>query len=142
GGGTDFALVNANGSAHLQGTGDASLQLITSPGVTPGPAGVTLDGIGTFANAAALQTSLTTTGNIIFNSGAGLMHNSLFHVLVAYGTGTGVNIADVELFNQTGVSQTVDTANPNITVIARDLVDLTGTTSLANVASHNIHFDA
>src|SRR5262249_40173189 len=92
GGGTDFSLVVANGSAFVT-PGASTVQLITTPGATPGAASVLADGIGTFANAAELQTSLTTTGNIIFNGGAVLIAHSLFHVLVAYGTGTGVNIA-------------------------------------------------
>ena len=99
GGGTAFGLEVADGSAFV-GAGAATLgSIVTLPGTDPGPVSVTLDGITTFGNAAALQTVLTTTGAILFNGGATLAAHSVFDVLVAYGTGTGVDIADVTLFN-------------------------------------------
>ena len=142
GGGTAFGLEVADGSAFV-GAGAATLgSVVTLPGTNPGPVSVTLDGISTFANAGQLQTSLTTTGDILFNGGATLIPHSVFDVLVAYGTGTGVDIADVKLFNQTAAAQVVNTNNPNITVTAHDLVDLVGTTSLGTLNAHNIFFHA
>jgi hypothetical protein len=139
-GGTDFGLENNNGTANTF-SGPASMELVATPGFITTGAVVTLDNIATYANAGALQAALTTggVGNINFGNYSFPVH-SLDHHLVAYGTGTGVNIADVELFNQTGSGQLVDTANPSLTVIVHDLVDLVGTASLGNLNPHNIQF--
>ena len=58
GGGTAFGLEVANGAASV-GAGAATLgSIVTLPGTDPGAVSVTLDGISTYANAAALQTAL------------------------------------------------------------------------------------
>ena len=126
GGGTAFGLEVANGSAFV-GAGAATLgSIVTLPGTDPGAVSVTLDGITTYGSAAALQTGLTTTGAILFNGGATLAAHSVFDVLVAYGTGTGVDIADVTLFNNHAAPNPVLTNNGLITVSVHDLVDLAG----------------
>jgi hypothetical protein len=66
--------------------------------------------------------------------------SATFQELVAYSTGTGINIADVSVVNATGATQSSDSANANLTVTVHDLVHLTGTSSLGTLASHNIHF--
>ena len=62
--------------------------------------------------------------------------------MIAYNTGTGANIADVTITNKTGVTQGflgLDTANPNLTVTAVDLIHITGT-DVSNLNPHNIFF--
>jgi hypothetical protein len=142
-GGFDFGLTNQLNGAPIV-PGDATVQLVSTPGAAP-TKDVALDNIATYANATAFNNALHAggVGDLLFFSGsAGIGPGDQFHVMVAYGTGTGVNIADVDLFNQTGAIQTGDTANPNLTVTAHDVVDLVGTTSLGTLASHNIHFFA
>ena len=144
-GGSDFGLINANGSLWVTSGHDAALgSIITLPGSDPGAVDVTLDGISTFTSAAQLQASLTTTGNIHFwNGGIGSVPgHGVFHELVAYGTGTGVNIDDVTIVNTLGSTQPGNTNNPALTVTAHDLVDLVGTTSLGTLNAHNIFLHA
>jgi hypothetical protein len=139
-GGFDFGLENNSGTGH-PAPGPATMQLISTPGAATNGSDITLDNIATYADAAHLQTALTTAtvGNIVLFP-ANLTPHFLYHILVAYGTGTGVNIADVEIFNNTGTGQSQDTSNPGLTVIAHDLVDLVGTASLGNMNPHNIQF--
>jgi hypothetical protein len=60
------------------------------------------------------------------------------HFLVAYASGDGVNVADVDFRNTTGTAQTT-TNMAGVDIYASDIVHLTGvsTTALANA---NIHF--
>jgi hypothetical protein len=142
-GGLDFGLREAS-NGNVIALGASTMQLITTPGGTP-LADVTLDGISTYANAAALQAQLTNPGVgdiMFFSKSIGPAAGDRFHVLVAYSTGTQINIADVSLFNGTGATQVADTANPNITVSVSDLIDITGVSSLLSLNAHNIFFHA
>ena len=105
-GGIDLGIVRENGAAPIQGTGAASLNNIGFAGeitaLTANPtANVTMNSIGQYANASQLQTALTTNnvGNIVFG---GLGAHDVEHLLIAYGTGTGTNIADVTITNISG----------------------------------------
>ena len=135
--------MQAAGSGVVPHGIDASLQLLTAPGAIPTLApDVILDGLSTYSNAAALNSALHAAGVGDINlSDTGLVITGVVeHVLVAYGTGSGVNIADVELVNTSGATQTADTANAALSVTALDLVSLTGTTALGDLVGHNIHF--
>ena len=126
------------------GAGDASLQLLTTPGTHPAAGGVDviLDGISQYAGQTAFNNALhqATVGDINISDTGVIINKALVHVLVAYSTGTGINIADVTMENTSGATQTADTANGALHVSAEDLVDLTGTAALGTLASHNIHF--
>jgi hypothetical protein len=139
GSGFDFGLLDNQGNL-IGFNHDASMALIAQPGATPNLAEVTLDNIATYANAGALLAALKTPTVGDINFGIGIAPGELFHVLIAYGTGTGVNIADLSVLNTTGSGQLFETANANLTFSAHDLVDLVGTTSLGNLNPHNIHF--
>ena len=86
----------------------------------------------TFANANALAAALEGSEHLILTA-LGTANNS--HLLVAYSTGTAVRIADVDI---QGTS--LDTQGD--TVIASDMVQLTGVTSVTSVVAHNVHFVA
>jgi hypothetical protein len=86
-------------------------------------------------NAAALASFLHSTGTALVTPTA-LANNQDFHILFAYSSGDGVNIADVDILNNSGANQT-STANMN--VYASDLVHLTGV-SLASLTEHNVQF--
>ena len=75
-------------------------------------------------------------------AGATLTAHGVFDVLVAYGTGTGVDIADVTLFNPTAAPDPETQRIASLMVIVHDLVDLVGTTSLGTLNAHNIFFHA
>jgi hypothetical protein len=122
-------------------------------------AAVTLDSIGVYANASALVKALTTAsvGDIVFDQAFSLAKGDIEHILVAYNTGKGIDIADVTLTalaainNASGITGAnaadafaIDTANPNLKVTAVDMVAIVGTSSTLNVGllgSHNIVFD-
>ncbi len=115
-------------------------------------ANVVLDAIGpVYANAAALQQALGTTavGNIILAGGFGVAAHTEVDILVAYNTGTSVNIADVTLANTSGAALTdtaaiaaLGTAAGTTTLAVHDLVHITSTLGLANFSAHNIFFIA
>ena len=139
--GFDFGLETNTGLFFSAVPHDASLELVAAPGFITTGADVTLDHIGNYANAAALQTALTTlgVGDINFGNYA-FPTNSIDHHLVAYNTGSGVNIADVEL-STGGASFNTDTAS-GIGVTVHDLVTLVGATDVAGMVPANIHFIA
>ena len=88
----------------------------------------------TFANAGALATALEGSEHLIFSGLAGGANNS--HLLVAYGDTSGnVRIADVDI---KGIA--LDTQND--VVIASDMVQLVGVSSVTSVVAHNVHFVA
>ena len=87
--------------------------------------------LGTVANAAQLAADLsgpagyfTLAGTDMFASG------KLYDMLVAYGTGTAINIADVQ-FTGNGTGST-----EGLTINASDMVQLVGLTSLLNLGTH------
>ncbi len=112
-------------------------------------ANVVLDAIGPiYANAAALQQALGTTavGNLDL-AGTGVQAHTEVDILVAYNTGTSVNIADVTLANTSGAALTdtaaiaaLGTAAGTVTLAVHDLVHITSTLGLANFSAHNIFF--
>ena len=136
-------------------------------GTTTAPqAAVTLDSIDVYSNASALVKALTTNsvGNIVFDQEYSLNQGDTEHLLIAYNTGKGINIADVTLTALeaitansgidnsalTGVSGStyfaINTASSagEVKVSAVDIVALVGNASTLNVGllgSHNIVFD-
>jgi len=108
---------------------------IGAPGqVISSSADFIIDSIGTYANANALATALSqeTIGNFVF--GHNLSNSTIIDFLVAYNTGTGINIADVDLHNASG-GNIKDTAAAT-TIFASDMVHLTGVTSLTDLGNH------
>jgi hypothetical protein len=150
--GTDKGLVDNHGVHIGAGAGPSTLNLITAPGILSIPftqADVTLDGIANYASAQYLVQALqqSNVGNIVV--GGLLTAGSEEHVLVAYNSGNGVNIADVTIQNISGSTQgflglnTADTTHLKVSAI--DLVDITGTAthndvSLGNITAHNLFF--
>jgi hypothetical protein len=114
-------------------------------------ANVVLDAIGpVYANAAALQQALGTVavGNLDL-AGNGVAAHTEVDILVAYNTGTSVNIADVTLANTSAAALTdtaaiaaLGTAAGTVTLAVHDLVHITSTLGLANFSAHNIYFIA
>jgi hypothetical protein len=113
-------------------------------------ANVVLDAIGpVYANAAALQQALGTTavGNLDL-AGTGVAAHTEVDILVAYNTGTSVNIADVTLANTSNAALTDTAAIAHLgtlsvpTLTVHDLVHITSTLGLANFSAHNIYFIA
>jgi hypothetical protein len=112
-------------------------------------ANVVLDAIGpVYANAAALQQALGThaVGNLDL-AGTGVAAHTEVDILVAYNTGTSVNIADVTLANTSAAALTdtaaiaaLGTAAGTVTLAVHDLVHITSTLGLANFSAHNIYF--
>ncbi len=174
GGGTDWGLNSTDGGFVAFGAG--TVQIGSSTGAnailcnigtagegtattTAPSAAVTLDSIGVYANASALVKALTTAsvGDIVFDQQSGLAKGDIEHILVAYNTGKGIDIADVTLTALSAISVAsgitganaadafaIDTANANLKVTAVDMVALVGTSSTLNVGllgSHNIVFD-
>ncbi len=151
--GTAQGLVNEQGAAALQGTGNAIIFNAGFAGETANlaGAGLTLDSISAYANAAKLVTALTTStvGDINFAADA-LGAHSTEHLLIAYqvaGAATPtVNIADVTITNTTGAALAgFDTATTaGITVSAIDLIHVTGTATntavLGQLVGHNVYF--
>jgi hypothetical protein len=77
-------------------------------------------------------------GNIVFNSS--LNPGDIQHHLVAVNVGNDVHITDVAIQNFGGFTTTQDTADPNLSVVVHDLIDLVGTGQVGNMLPHNIHF--
>jgi hypothetical protein len=151
--GHDFGLVTNFGANIPSGAGTAHgavLNLVNQPGVViPFAADVTADGIGNYANAQYLQQALTSlnTGDLLFGLPGGFTNGSIEHVLIAYNSGSSVNIADVTIQNTSGhiLGGIIDTASHNVTVTATDLVHITGAATnndvnIGNLTSHNIFF--
>ena len=126
----NHAITDANASGSTVFLGTAGLTLgVGSAATTTGHVDLILDGINAqnFANAAALAASIGTTGvgNFILGhapTGGGV------DLLVAYNTGTAVNIADVHI-SGTSTNTGADT------VTASDMVSLVGVTSLASLGT-------
>jgi hypothetical protein len=131
---TPIADANASGSTLFLGT--PGITLGTGGGVTTsGHVDLILDGINdaTFANAAALAAAIATTGVGNFILGTPLGNNHQVDLLVAYYTGTEVNIADVELQNSSGSTQTNTGAMTH--VYASDMISLVGVSSLTSLGT-------
>jgi hypothetical protein len=124
--GTELGLVQGDAATPVT-TGSAVLALAASTNVV-------VDSVATYANAAALASALTNSSGHFSFAGAGLAANDDAHMLIAYSTGSSVDIADVEFDNTTSASQS-DTAH--LTVTASDMVQLVGV-SLAALTAHNI----
>ena len=88
-------------------------------------------------NAQALASDLATVGTDIGLNGTGVAADSAVDILVAYSTGTSINIADVLLTNDnsSGGLSIKDTAE--LHPVAHDLVHITTTLGLA--ALNNMH---
>jgi hypothetical protein len=116
----------------------------TTVGSSEGPsnpvslADIINDNIGPiYANAQALQNALAQAGGNITLNGAGVAADHEVDILVAYTTGTSINIADVTLTNTTGSAVfDTDALNP----VVHDLVHIVTTLGLANLTAHNIDF--
>jgi hypothetical protein len=110
-----------------------------------GAADLIVDQFQTYANAAALVKDLESHSNghyLWFDNSYSVPEESTLNVLVAYqNTAGGVNIADVELMTNSHTGSAPSTAfSYDFKIVASDLISLTGV-SLANLASHNVHFD-
>jgi hypothetical protein len=93
---------------------------------------------GIIPSAQALASDLGTAGTDIILNGTGVAADTQVDILVAYTTGTSINIADVNLTNDSGASIT-DTAL--LHPVAHDLVHITTTLGLSNLNNgHNIWF--
>ena len=79
----------------------------------------------------------SSSGNFLL-FGSGVAAHTEVDILVAYQTGTSINIADVTLTNaDSGAShKDTDLLNP----VVHDLVHITTTLGLANLTAHNIDF--
>ena len=124
GGGLDDAnslgTIGATSTATAFNVGIAGEHIDTS-------ADVVLNSIpSSYTDAAALATALSTETVGNFNLGTALPHGDIIDILVAYNTGTGVNIADVELQNTNVGGSLTDTAASGMAVHATDLVSITG----------------
>jgi hypothetical protein len=133
---TTIADTSATGSTLFLGT--PGITLGTGGGATAtGHVDLILDGINdaTFANAAALAAAINTTGVGNFILGAALSHGHQVDLLVAYYTGTEVNIADVEIQNTNSTGTITDTGATGVHVYASDMVSLVGVTSLSSLGT-------
>jgi hypothetical protein len=132
--GTELGLVQGDATTPV-GVGSATLDSVAVAGATlAANANVVEDGVATYANATALASALSSDSGYLLLAGNGLAANDEAHMLVAYSTGSNVNIADVMLDNTTSAAQ-VDTAN--LTVTASDMAQLAGV-SLTALTTHNI----
>jgi hypothetical protein len=132
--GTELGLVQGDAATPVT-TGSAVLGALQVAGTTlSASTNVVVDSVATYANAAALASALTNSSGHFSFTGAGLAANDDAHMLVAYSTGSSVDIADVEFDNTTTAGQS-DTAH--LTVTASDMVQLIGV-SLAALTAHNI----
>jgi hypothetical protein len=132
---TAIADANASGSTVFLGT--PGITLGTGGGATTtGNVDLILDGINdaTFANAAALAAAINTTGVGNFFLGANLTNGHQVDLLVAYYTGTEVNIADVEIQDVSG-GTTANTGATGVHVYASDMISLVGVTSLTSLGT-------
>ena len=135
-------LTETDATTNLFAFGTSTLQLITTPHTNPATtSAILLDGIATYANAAALVTGLTTVGvgDVILNGA--IANGATDHILVAYSTGPvsgDIRIADVTLVNTSGAGQT-DTAHAGVAVSAIDIVDLVGIGGLGQLGHLNPH---
>ena len=114
-------------------------QYLGTPGITLGPAGppgspahvyLVLDAIQIYANASDLAAGIEAGG--IGNFLLGATPTIPVDILVAYSTGTDINIADVHIHGTSA-----NTASDTIT--ASDMVQLVGLTSLANLGYQQPH---
>jgi len=131
-------LVEGDGHSHISAFFDGNANFGNGPiqgsqFIAGGTTVVEISAIET--NAGALAGYLA-NANIGF-AGTGLAAHSAVHMLFAYETLTGVNIADVEFVNLTGAAE--HTTNFVNIVAASDLVEITGA-HLADLNTHNVHF--
>ena len=123
--------------------GASTMQLVTAPGTAVPTAEVVLDGITTYANASQLQSQLAigTVGDIELAPTGVLGAHDIFHVLMAYSTGTQIDIADVSITNTSGAAITgIDTAKAGLSITVHDLVDITGMSNLGLLNPHDFTF--
>jgi hypothetical protein len=134
GAGTELGLVQGDAETPV-GVGGATLDTVAAAGATlAANADLVEDGVATYADAAALASALSSDSGYFLLAGNGLAAHDEAHMLVAYSTGSSVNIADVLFDNTTSAAQ-VDTAH--LTVTASDMAQLGGL-SLASLTAHNI----
>jgi hypothetical protein len=93
-------------------------------------ANVIVDGIASYANATALACALSGASSRLAFAGTDLGAKDSAHMLLAYSTGSNVDVADVEFNNASAISQG-DTAL--LSVFACDMVQTTGV-SLSSLA--------
>jgi len=137
--GVSVGLVKGD-AATIVTAGITTFQTVTVAGTAiSNTTAVTLDGIGTYANASALATALNTTGSLAF--GTAIAATTDAHLMVAYlTTGGVVRIADVDVINPAGATA-ANTAAAHLTAVyASDIVELTGVTALSQLATANIVF--
>jgi hypothetical protein len=127
---------SASGSTVFLGTPGETLGT-GAAATTTGHVDLILDGIDNeaFANAAALAAAINTTGVGNFILGTGLEHGHEIDLLVAYYTGTQVNIADVEIQNTNGSGSITNTGASGVHVYASDILSLEGANSLATIGT-------
>ncbi len=139
--GHDYGLLAASGAPIMAGA--STMQLVTAPGTAVPTAEVVLDGITTYANASQLQSQLAigTVGDIELAPTGVLGAHDIFHVLMAYSTGTQIDIADVSITNTSGAAITgIDTAKAGLSITVHDLVDITGMSNLGLLNPHDFTF--
>jgi len=132
--GMELGLVQGDAATSVV-VGGAALGSVAAAGATlAANANVVVDSVAIYANAAALASALSNSSGHLTFSGLGLWVGDDAHLLVAYSTGSSVNIADVKFDNTTSAAQ-ADTAN--LTVTASDMAQLVGV-SLAALTAHNL----
>jgi hypothetical protein len=123
--------------------GNAHLFLGTTVGFIPVAAtSLTLDGISTYADAGTVQAQLKLGGVGNINFGVALPAHDLVHELIAYSTGTQINIADLSILNPTGAATAMNTSNPALAIQVHDLIHITGQSSLGSLNPHDFVFHA
>ncbi len=91
---------------------------------------------GTFANATALATALSSTANLTF-AGTGVPANTDVHMLFLYNDGSGnAHVADVDFENGSTAATTTFAVSK---IVASDMVELVGV-SATSLTANNIHF--
>jgi hypothetical protein len=131
----------SNGWLGVFHSTDAIFQNVNSSGIVSlnDLTNVVLDGIATYANAAALSAALVTSGSI-FSLLNPIPAHEQFDVLFAYNaTGGGVNIAVEQFTNNNGFPIINTGIGENVISEAVDLVHIAGIT-LSQLDPHNIHF--
>lgn len=149
-GGPIFGFIGGAGAVQGLTQGDATTAVAGGAdanfGAHPlGPTGIISTGT-TVVEISQIETNAIglagyLAGSDITFAGGGLKSFHEAHILFAYQTLTGVNIADVDFFNFSGATATnTGGAVGHVTgILASDLVSITGAT-LSTLNTHNIHF--
>jgi len=91
--------------------------------------------LGNVANAAALAADLgSTLGQIDFANSGNSGHQ--YHMLVAYSTGTSINIADVDFISNGNLNLGTAIGTGTTAIYASDMVSLAGQSNLLTFAAH------